>query len=523
MSMKILVAGDVAGNISVLFKRVEAVNTKAGPFDMLLCVGSFFGPGNLGWESYKSGRCKVPLPVYILGPNDENELLPYPDLAGCEICENVIYLGKQGSFTTKEGLKIGYMSGVQSNDPLKAKDYNYCVTNLQQLEQNLKWDDSKYQGLDILLTSDWPKGISTQAPKPETDDLSVGKSLISRLALLSRPRYHFSGLHGEHYERPPYRNHSVASESTKHTTRFISLANVGNREKKKWLYAFNITPISSIARSELMLQPVGTTDMPFMDAHIALEGGGRDAPHWRYDMDADMEDDGKGNRKRKNKEEGEQRAPPKPMGPCWFCLSGTEVEKHLVVAVGDHTYLALPKGGMTSDHVLILPIGHHPSLVSLPEEISAEVEKFKSAVKKMYKKQGKVPVFWERNYRTQHLQIQVVPVLKEDGNSVKQIFMDTASHLEIDLNEIPSHVPLSQLAQQGQPYFYAETPNKDKLFARIQKNFPLQFGREVVGNTQLLDMEDRVDWKTCQVSKDEETEMTKEFRKMFTPYDFTME
>ena len=64
-----------------------------------------------------------------------------------------------------------------------------------------------------------------------------------------------------------------------------------------------------------------------------------------------------------------------------------------------------------------------------------------------------------------------------------------------------------------------------------------------MSNGQLLDMEDRVDWKTCQVSKvrkdgpqkvfiltliniwfqEEETEMTKEFRKMFSPFDFTME
>ena len=95
MAMKILVAGDVEGNLSTLFKRVESVNSKAGPFEMLLCVGSFFGPGNLGWGDYKSGRCKVPIPVYVLGPTDPSQLISYPDLAGCELCENVIYLGKQ--------------------------------------------------------------------------------------------------------------------------------------------------------------------------------------------------------------------------------------------------------------------------------------------------------------------------------------------------------------------------------------------------------------------------------------------
>lgn len=71
MAMKVMVAGDVEGNLTTLFKRVEAVDKKAGkcispgvlkpaflagPFEMLLCVGSFFGPGNPGWSDYKSGR-----------------------------------------------------------------------------------------------------------------------------------------------------------------------------------------------------------------------------------------------------------------------------------------------------------------------------------------------------------------------------------------------------------------------------------------------------------------------------------
>ena len=41
--------------------------------------------------------------------------------------------------------------------------------------------------------------------------------------------------------------------------------------------------------------------------------------------------------------EYQQKRPRQPAGPCWFCLSGTEVEKHLIVSIGDHAYLALPK------------------------------------------------------------------------------------------------------------------------------------------------------------------------------------
>ena len=44
--IKILVAGSVQGRFNALFQRVETVNkSAAGPFDLLLCVGDFFGQG----------------------------------------------------------------------------------------------------------------------------------------------------------------------------------------------------------------------------------------------------------------------------------------------------------------------------------------------------------------------------------------------------------------------------------------------------------------------------------------------
>ena len=40
--MKVLACGDVKGQVGPLLKRIEAVNKKAGPFEMVLCVGQFF-------------------------------------------------------------------------------------------------------------------------------------------------------------------------------------------------------------------------------------------------------------------------------------------------------------------------------------------------------------------------------------------------------------------------------------------------------------------------------------------------
>ena len=60
------------------------------------------------------------------------------------------------------------------------------------------------------------------------------------------------------------RNHGVLQEAPQHCTRFISLANVGNPDKKqRFLYAFNITPLSSMSSSELTAQPQSSTDCPY--------------------------------------------------------------------------------------------------------------------------------------------------------------------------------------------------------------------------------------------------------------------
>lgn len=70
-------------------------------------------------------------------------------------------------------------------------------------------------------------------------------------------------------------------------------------------------------------------------------------------------------------------------------------------------YLAMAKGGLTPRHVLILPIGHYQSVVDLSSEVVQEMEKYKSALKSFYKSRGERCILFERNYKSQHLQLQV--------------------------------------------------------------------------------------------------------------------
>ena len=47
--------------------------------------------------------------------------------------------------------------------------------------------------------------------------------------------------------------------------------------------------------------------------------------------------------------------------------------------------------------------------------------------------------------------------------------------------------------------------------------------REVLASPLILNVPNKVNWKNCTLSKEEETEMTLKFRDNFQPFDFTLE
>jgi len=38
----------------------------------------------------------------------------------------------------------------------------------------------------------------------------------------------------------------------------------------------------------------------------------------------------------KKKRKYEENRPPGPPSPCWFCLSSPDVDKHLIISIGEH-------------------------------------------------------------------------------------------------------------------------------------------------------------------------------------------
>ncbi|XP_068220486.1 CWF19-like protein 1 isoform X2 [Palaemon carinicauda] len=475
---KILVCGNVEGRLNQLFKRVSSVNEKNGPFSMLLCVGEFFGSDNSQWVPYQKGKLKAPLPTYILGPHNHHTREYFSDMKGCELAENIIYLGPSGIYPCSSGLRIMYLSGRETDK--KKNDLSFVFNDIKALETQA----TNKPTIDILMTGQWPNAVCGFVKKPEGYDPEAdGSTMISRLAYNVQPRYHFSGLGEVYYERLPYRNHKILNEPTRHVTRFIGLAKVGNPEKQKWLYAFNITPMVHCEQSELNKQPPDVTECPYSESINTQQRSQACAKvsgaQFFYDMNAKFDDTERGKKRIGDGDKGgeRKRLPPKPTGPCWFCLASPEVEKHLVVSVGNHSYVALAKGGLVSEHLLILPIAHFQSTSDLEDDCREEIEKFKSALKRMFKKKGSSVVFFERNYRSQHLQVQVVPIPKNTVDCTLETFMNIATSFNLELDEIPKLSDISQVAPPGTPFFYTELPTGEKLYHRVKKNFPLQFGR----------------------------------------------
>jgi len=443
-------------------------------------------------------------------------------------------IGKTGIYTTAGGLKIAYLSGKEG---VQSSPCNFT----QEECQNLQILAKNEPGIDILLTAQWPFGITTGTPMAaESAKLNASK-LISQLALLMKPRYHFCGLEGIHFERQPYRNHKVLAESAVHTTRFIGLSKVGNPLKAKWLYAFGMIPFAHIDKLELLKSGGDVTDCPYNSAVVRGEvtpNPQQPQAQFFYDMSPAQRggrgrgghQQQRGGRRPYNGSEGGPHAKQfrgenphhVPPSPCWFCLSSPKVEKHLVISIGTSTYLTLAKGGLTEDHLLILPIGHIQSTIQCPPDVLSEITRFKLALTKYFQSINKSVIFFERNYKSPHLQIQVVPVPAEITN-IKNFCLEYSESQEVSMEVMPKHAQLYQMVKPGIPYYYFELPDGEKLFVQVRKGIDIHFGREMMASECLLNMPDRVDWRKCTLEEPEEREVALKVRDGFKPFDFTLE
>ncbi|CAG2068323.1 unnamed protein product, partial [Timema podura] len=114
----------------------------------------------------------------------------------------LLFLGKRGLFTTSSGLKIAYVSGIETNSKEPPQEHTFVEADVTSVRDICYKGRPSFRGVDILVTSVWPKDIvHINVDLRQTAD----SWLLSWLATQIKPRYHFCASKTVYYERPPYR------------------------------------------------------------------------------------------------------------------------------------------------------------------------------------------------------------------------------------------------------------------------------------------------------------------------------
>lgn len=540
-----VVIGDVNGQIAALFGKLTSLHAKQG-FAFAIIAGNLFSEVSASTVNDENdvkkligGEIEVPLPTYFsLGtrslPESIVEKLEKDD---GELCPNLYLLGRRVSVKTAEGFRIVAVGGkhTQTNHEIMSRfESSYSEADVQALVK----DNSS---VDLLVTSEWPAAVrdGARASYANTDDAPQGVQSIADLCTALKPRYHFSAS-PVFYERDPFFH---PGEGPRYVTRFISLAPFGNSAKQKWIYAFSLEPSSEPPQA----LPEGCTASPFTGTKKRkLDSQEQSYSNFRYSngtTDRYMPDHRKGKRHRRNQ-------PPPTPGQCFFCLSNSACETHMIGSIATDCYVAIAKGPLSTKatfpelgfpgHMLLIPLQHAPTLSLIPDKsvqrsTVIELQRYRDALHKLLAAKSKDntgrsklgAVTWEISRAGGvhlHWQFLPVPVDMIQKGLVEAGFKVEAENLgyprmETDASKVAD---IEEAGDYLKVMIWSEAVRKELILPIDQTyRFDLQFGRKVLA--KLLDLLDRMDWRACAQTETEETSDANAFKEAFKEFDFSLE
>ncbi|PCH37719.1 nuclear protein [Wolfiporia cocos MD-104 SS10] len=298
---KILTVGSAVGSIRELFAKIEAIDTKHGKFDLVLCTGDFFGPPKDEGEEYNSedevvqlldGTLEAPLECYIMQgeyPLPAPVIERFAKTSGV-LNKNITLLHKSGIVQTPQGLRIACLGGIYDSNLYAAAESAHGFTSPyftshtvdRLLSNSLTTSTSGGQNytslaaivsstatsplVDIFISNAWPANITqfSAAPFLTPELSSIGVDPVADIVRQTKPRYHFAAGGGQtpkFWEREPF----IWDEDSGRVARFVSLGAFGGPpaegKKQRWFYAFSIAP--QTPNSPAPARPANVTQNPF--------------------------------------------------------------------------------------------------------------------------------------------------------------------------------------------------------------------------------------------------------------------
>ncbi|KAH9996118.1 CwfJ C-terminus 1-domain-containing protein-like protein [Xylariaceae sp. FL0662B] len=540
MAAKIIVLGSINGKLDAAFSKLAALHQKQH-FSFAIVTGNLFATEEDDdlISRLLNGEINVPLSTYFTAGT-----IPLPGRVveqiekGEDICENLHFLGKRSVTKTSDGIRIVALGGALDK----------TVVGGQSKEQHLPFhtaDDAKTlrgaNTADILLTTCWPSGVWTNSSitlAPENKAAIASTHEIADLCATLKPRYHFTTSPTDFfYEREPFfYPPSDPDLDRKAVTRFISLAPFGNTSKAKALYAFNLVPGDSSSSI-----PQGSTASPFLIRTNPRKRPVHDDDHpGRFANGRDHH----GRRMRRRKD----RSPPPGPDRCFFCLSNTDVDTHMICSIGEDSYITTAKGPLPDSdtfssaglpfpgHQLIIPLPHEPTIRLMGNDASRtyrEMARFKEALQAMVasKSNHKLgAITWEISRQSGiHVHWQFLPI---PIDLIRKGLVEAGFKVEAENRQYPpfEEISLDAGIDEVSDYFRLWIWSDDsdvniqgkELVMRLDNDirFDLQFGRRVVA--KLLGLENRLYWQDVVQPIADETQDAEKFKEAFKPWDFTL-
>ncbi|OAL17398.1 hypothetical protein AYO22_11678 [Fonsecaea multimorphosa] len=527
---------------------------------MAIVVGDLLGSpddesASIELEALLNGQIDIPLPTYFMIGDSSFPETVKAKLEHGDLCSNLFYLGRKGTMTTTEGVRIVSLGGrlAQNEASLTQKPSAYDPLYLDSESRGLHGAHSAH----ILVTNQWPANITngSKVELPEGVDGTAGSQSVANLCQALKPWYHFSSSPSALWEREPFK-HVVeyTSYDQPSVTRFKSLPSV-SASTKEWMSAFTLDTSRPPATVETPLES------PFIRSSPPRKRQAVDdrAP---YRGDAD---EGNGARNRKRARRGPRYDP----DDCFMCLNKPGAKTHLVVSLGDESMATTTRGPLPlpstfpqlsfTGHVMIIPYYHAADELAhgkrSPDEIASEfreMNRFRKALSAMIgaKSHGQLgAVCWEVNrtgIRHFHWQIVACPVDRIKTGMVEAAFKVKAS--QYGYPDFQTCAADTQLPQRSD-YFRVWTwvadavqladhangnanDDEDVGVAKsmffplpVDQKFNIWFGREVMAG--LLQLEYRVNWMDSILSKDGSDQAAEEedaagLRADFEEFDFAM-